>query len=78
MYREISSSPEMYVSQGRVVWWESTSTCEGNEAFFVGANQRLPWCIEDVGREARGKGELMCWISESMNGGALDATVGRT
>ena len=35
-------------------------TCEGNKAFLVRANERLPRRIEDVGREAGRKGELVC------------------
>ncbi len=50
---------------------DSIFTCEGNEAFLVGANERLPRGIEDVGREAGGKGELVCWISARMKGGGL-------
>jgi hypothetical protein len=53
-------------------------TCEGNEAFLVRANERLPRRIEDVGREAGGEGELVCWISAIMKGRASGAAVVRT
>ena len=60
MYREVSSSPELYVSTvGYKRAGGGTFTCEGNEAFLVGANERLPWRMEDVRREADGKGELV-------------------
>ena len=51
-------------------------TCEGNEAFLVGANERLPGRIEYVGREAGRKGELVCWISASMKRGGVMCSSG--
>lgn len=76
MYRKVSSSPECSSVQldtrGR---GDVGFTCQGNEAFLVGANECLPRRIKDVGREAGGKGELVCLISARMKGRALGAAV---
>jgi hypothetical protein len=39
-------------------------TCEGNKALFVGANQGLPCCVEDVRCQTGRKGELVCYTVE--------------
>ena len=39
-------------------------TCEGNKALFVGANQGLPCCVEDVRCQTGRKGELVRYTVE--------------
>lgn len=36
-------------------------TCEGNKTLFVGANQVLPCCVEDVRCQTNRKRELVCY-----------------
>lgn len=40
---------------------KGTHTCDGNKALFVGTDQGLPCCTEDVRCQTERKGELVCY-----------------